>query len=266
MLAFDRKTHILQILQEESSVSVPALAARLTVSEVTVRKTLNSLARQGLLRRTRGGAVNIAVAARENDLHTKAKTNTRQKKDIARKAYECISDNETIYIDAGTTTLELVRLMRSGNKRNVSVVTNALNIAVELIDVPDLEVVLTGGKLRHGVVSCVGPLATASVASLVFDKAFIGANHITLEHGPTTPDLNEAEIKRSAVASSITSYLLCDSSKFGGVSMTKIAPLDSFTAIITDGEISQEFRATFSKADVNLIIAESRMGRMDSRL
>lgn len=265
MLAFDRKTHILQILQEESSVSVALLSSRLSVSEVTVRKMLNSLARQGLLRRTRGGAVNIAVASRENDLHTKAKTNTRQKKDIARKAYEFIADNETVYIDAGTTTLELVRLLRGGNKRNVSVVTNALNIAVELIDVRDLEVILTGGKLRHGVVSCVGPLATASVASLVFDKAFIGANHISLEHGPTTPDLNEAEIKRSAAASSIASYLLCDSSKFGGVSMAKIVPLESFTAIITDDGLSPNLRTAFSEANINLILAESRRAKADSQ-
>jgi DeoR/GlpR family transcriptional regulator of sugar metabolism len=256
MLSLERKNHILKLLDEKSAVTVGELAESLEVSEVSIRKILNGLARQGLLRRTRGGAVSMSVPARESDLRAKEKTNTRQKKAIAARAYDFVSDYSSLYLDAGTTTLELVRLIGNGSKRNLTVVSNAFNIAAGFMDSPDLEIILTGGGLRHGVGSCVGPIAEQAVASLCFDMAFIAANHVSLQNGATTPSLAEARIKRLSAERAAKKILLCDSSKFSGsASLACIAPLKFFDLVITDDGLSETLRSEMLKAKINLICA-----------
>ncbi len=250
MLNVERKNAILKIVDEQSAVTVNDLARTLNVSEVTVRKLLNSLARQGTLRRTRGGAVSLSVPVRENDLRTKEKTNIHKKKAIARAAYALIDDYDTVLLDAGSTTLELVKYIRNGNKRNITVVTNALNIALELLDSYDIEVIIIGGHLRHSVVSCVGPLAEKAIASMYFDKAFIAANHVSLRHGATTPKLAEGQFKQDAINASGKSFLLCDSSKFGGASTAKICPLSAFTHIITDTDLPLKMQDELRRANI----------------
>lgn len=254
MLTVEKKNIILKLIDEHSVVSVSNLTELLNVSEVTVRKMLNNLARQGALRRTRGGAVSLSVAVRESDLRTKERTNVNKKKAIARKAFELIEDNETIFLDAGSTTLELGKKIRNGDKRNITVVTNALNIALELLDSYDIEVIVIGGHLRHGVVSCVGPLAEQAIASLYFDKAFIGANNVSLRHGATTPKLAEGQFKHDATKAAGKKFLLCGSSKFGSASMAKICPIEDFDAVITDSDLPAKMRNELGKAGVNLIL------------
>lgn len=149
----------------------------------------NGLARQGLLRRTRGGAVSLALPVREIDLRSKQKANIRQKRYIAAKGLEFIRDSDNIYINAGTTTLELARLLKNENFRNLTVVTTALHIAAELLGSPKIELILTGGAIRPGVGSCVGPVAEAAIAALSFDAAFLGANHVSISQGALTLNL-----------------------------------------------------------------------------
>lgn len=258
MLTIERNQIILNTLEEKSAVSVSELSQNLNVSEVTVRKMLNNMARQGLLRRTRGGAVSLSVAVREVDVQTKEKANISKKREIAKKAYELINEYESIYLDAGTTTLELVRLIKNGRKQNLTIITNALNIATELLDSQDLQIILTGGQVRHGVLSCVGPVATGAVASFIFDKAFIGANSVDLRNGAATPNLLEAEIKCQAAKAAVKSYLLCDSSKFSGSTMAKIRPVESFTSIITDNGLSKSIYQDFLDAGINILLAGNK--------
>lgn len=260
MLTLEKKNLILQLVEKHSVVTVSNLAEVLGVSEVTVRKLLNNLSRQGLLRRTHGGAVSLSVPVRENDLQSKERTNVRKKRDIARKAYELIADYDTVFLDAGTTTLELARLIRNGSKRNISVITNGMNVAAELLEAWDIELMLVGGRVRHDVVSCVGPAAEAMVSSLVFDKSFVAANNLSLEHGVTTPHQTEAAFKRAAFEAGRQRILLCDSSKFGSSSMSKIRPLRDFDSIITDSGLDAGLRESFRAAGAALIIAESRGG------
>ncbi|MDR1934864.1 MAG: DeoR/GlpR family DNA-binding transcription regulator, partial [Candidatus Accumulibacter sp.] len=223
---------------------------------VTVRKMLNELARKGALRRTHGGAVSLSVPVRETDLRTKEKTNIRQKRAIARAAFDLIKDYESVFLDAGSTTIELARLIGNGGKRNVTVITNALNIALALLDSPDIAVVVAGGQLRHDVGSCVGPLAEQAVGSLSFDTAFIGANNVSLEHGATTPQIVEVQFKRVAARAAARRFLLCDSSKFSGASMMKICPLEEFSAVITDSDLSPAVRNDLNQAGIPLILAD----------
>jgi DeoR/GlpR family transcriptional regulator of sugar metabolism len=263
MLTLEKKNLILQRLDEQMSVTVSGLAQALAVSEVTVRKMLNELARQGALRRTRGGAVSLSVPVRETDLRTKEKTNIRKKKAIARAAFDLIADYETIFLDAGSTTLELARLIRNSGKRNITVVTNALNTAFELLDSYDIEVIVTGGQLRHDVVSCVGPLAEQTVSSLHFDKAFIGANNVSVPHGATTPQVTEGQFKRVAMNMASKRFLLCDSTKFSSSSLMKICSLELFTAVITDSGLSLAVQKDFRQAGIPLLLADEREKEID---
>jgi len=256
MLTVERKNVILKMVDENSTVSVPELTEILGVSEVTVRKMLNELDRQGLLKRTRGGAVSLHMAVREVDEKEKEKTNIKEKRAIAKIAYNMINDSDTVFLDAGSTTLELVKLIRNGNKRNITVVTNALNIAMELISSYDIEVVVIGGILRHKIMSCVGGVAENTLAGMYFDKAFIGTNSLSLERGVTTPNLYEAQVKQSMLKSAKKAILVCDSSKFGLTTMSKVCSLDSFAFIITDWNLKVEEQEKITEAGINLVIAE----------
>jgi DeoR/GlpR family transcriptional regulator of sugar metabolism len=117
-------------------------------------------------------------------------------------------------------------------------------------------VALTGGELRHSVVSCIGPLAETSIRGLHFDRAFIAANNVSLRFGPSTPVPAEAQVKRSAIESASTAYLICDSSKFGAASLVSIAPLSAFTAVITDNRLDDAYRVEFARAGLQLLVAE----------
>lgn len=257
MLTVERKNLILKILDEQSSVSVAELSKILKVSEVTVRKILNDLDKQRVLHRTRGGAVSLSVAMRESDEREKERQNIPEKKAIAKLAYGLIEDSDTVYLDAGSTTLELVKLIRNGSKRNLIVVTNALNIAMELIDSYDIQLVFIGGTVRHKIMSCVGALAENAVRSMCFDKVFMGMNSVCLEMGVTTPNLNEAQIKLQVIESAKDAVLICDASKFGKVSMARICPLNRFSSVITDWHISKDLAKEIKDANVNLVVAHN---------
>lgn len=265
MLAIEKKNFILKTVNERSAVSVRELTELLNVSEVTIRKILNALARKGMLRRTHGGAVSLSVPAKEEDLKTKRKTNLQLKRELARKAYELIEDYDTIYIDAGSTTLELVRCINSGPKRNITIVTNALNLATELLYSQDIDVLLTGGQLRHGVVSCVGPLAEKTLNELFFNKAFMGTNMFSAQHGATTHKLSEAHIKQCAIKSAHRAYLLGDSSKYGRACAVKIAPLQSFAAVITDSALQKQAKEELESAGVPLLLGTNKLDERGSR-
>lgn len=255
MLTVEKKNLILSMLEQKPVVTVPELSAALGTSEVTVRKILNELDEQGLLRRTRGGAVNISTI-REFEEKEKEKKNTGEKRAIARKAYENINPSDTVFIDAGSTTLELVKLIKSGHKRDIVVITNALNIAFELLDDDDIEMVFVGGNVRHKVMSCVGVFAENTINSLCIDKAFIGCNSITVETGITTASLYEAQIKQCVLKAARETILISDSTKFGHTSMARVCPMKSITTLITDNQISQQLRNKIESTGVNLVLVE----------
>jgi DeoR/GlpR family transcriptional regulator of sugar metabolism len=255
MLMIERQNRITALLHERPVVTVNDLTEELGVSGATVRKMLAAMENQGLLRRTHGGAVSLTLPTKELDFSAKAVLNVQEKRAIAKKAYTFIRDHETVYLDAGTTTLELVRCIRSGPKRNLVVVTNAIAIADELLAAADIAVILVGGELRHGVRSCVGSLAEAALGELHFDRAFIAANNLSLRFGATTPNPSEAKLKRKAFRRARKGYLLVDSSKFRGNSLSKICDVADFFAVITDRGLSAEQQREFSETGVNVVLA-----------
>lgn len=257
MLNIERNNKIIQLINERQSVSVNELIEIIGVSGVTIRKILNDLDKKGLIRRTRGGAISLHVPIIEATEKEKERKNIKEKKEIASVAYDIISDHDTIFLDAGSTTLEIVRCIKNGNKRNITVVTNAINIANELMICPDIEVIVAGGLLRHNIMSCVGGFTENILENLNFDKVFIGANSVSSFAGVTTPNLLEAQVKRTTLKHSKKNILVCDSSKFGLTSMCKICMLDELDMVITDDALDTNEKNKLIASGVNLVCANS---------
>lgn len=261
MLTVEKRNIILSMLKTKSVVTVKELSRELDTSEVTIRKILNEMDDQGLLKRTRGGAVNITTV-HEFEEKEKERRNRAEKAAIAKRAYDYIRESDSVFIDAGSTTLELVRMIKKGSKRGIVVVTNALNIAYELLDSKDIEILFIGGQVRHRIMSCVGGLAENAIGSLCIDKAFLGCNSVTVETGITTPNLNEAQVKQTVLHVSRETILISDSSKFGRTSMARICPLTSLSRVITDSHLDQEIREQIESTGVALDVVEPEKSKI----
>ncbi|MCR4431353.1 MAG: DeoR/GlpR family DNA-binding transcription regulator [Tepidanaerobacteraceae bacterium] len=255
VLAEERKRCILEMVEENASVTVAELSEKFNLSEVTIRKILNELDEYGYLKRTRGGAVSLSRSMREYGEKEKEKKNIIEKKAIAGAAYEYIQDGDTIFLDAGSTTLELARLIKNGNKRNIVVITNAINLAVEMVEAEDIDLVLIGGNVRHRIMSCVGSIAEKAIEGLFFDKVFMGANSLDIEHGVTTPNLYEAQVKCCMLNSTRQSFVLADHSKFGQASLAKVCPISRINNLITDWNSPAEYIEKIRDLGVNVVIA-----------
>lgn len=253
MLVEDRKSSIIQMLEERSSVTVAELSELFELSEVSVRKLLVSMENDGQLKRTWGGAVSIQGSLREFSHEEKQPKNLQEKMCIAQAAYDCINDNDAIFLDAGTTTAQLARLIKSGDKKNLVVGTNAVNIAQELAGAQGVSVIVIGGEMRHNILSCVGPLAEEALKKLFFDKGFLSGNHLTVENGFTTPTLVEAEVKKLIMNACKTYYCVLDYSKFGDDSLVRIAATNELDGIITDWRTSKQFIEELRERGVKVI-------------
>lgn len=250
----ERKRIILEKLQQENRVYVSELSQLFEISEVTIRKDLKELEERGLLKRTYGGATIVAKAAIESSLDILQFMKVEEKKAIARAAYEFITDNDAVLLDASTTTRELAYLIRDGHKR-MTVVTTAVQIAYELARCEHLEVLQIGGLIRRTLYTAMGPLATSALRALHVDKAFIGVNGVDINIGLTTQNLFECEIKNLIINASTQAYVLADASKMRCVTLGVICPVDRVDFIITDSSIPGEIEKELRTRDVELIIA-----------
>ena len=179
-----------------------------------------------------------------------------EKRAIARAAYACIGDGEAVFLDSGTTTLELAKRIVTGQKRKIVACTNNIFIAAELAKAADMRSIVIGGELRTNIYSCVGSLAQQALSGLFFDKGFISGNHFTLERGFTTPTLGEAQLKRQVLAASKESFLLMDYTKYGDDSMVQIAPAEGIDVLITDWHMPESAAEGFREKNVKVITAQ----------
>ena len=251
----ERKEYILGQLEEKSAVTVTELSEALALSEVSIRKLLMTMEQEGTLRRTWGGAVCTHGSLREFSHQEKLTRHLEEKKAIARAAYDCIADGEAIFLDCGTTTIQLARLIIEGPKRNILVCTNAINIAAELARARDIHSIVIGGELRGNILSCVGGLAEWSLQRLFFDKGFVSGNHFTIEHGFSAPIFPEAELKRRVLSVSKEKFILMDYSKYGDDSLVQIAPAGEIDTLITDWRAPEELVQSFGEKGVKVIRA-----------
>lgn len=249
-----RRQQILQLLIDEGAVQVSDLVDRFGVSAVTIRTDLGQIESQGLATRTHGGATLVRVPPQEHDIHEKDALNLTLKESIGGRAAQLVRPGDNIIIDSGSTTMTLARHLH--DHQDVTVMTNGLNIAWELANAPGIEVMLTGGQLRKQSLSLQGSQAESSLTTYSFDTLFLGVDGLDLQFGLTTHDEGEARLNHRMVERARRIVVLTDASKFGRVSLHRIARLDQVHTIITDAGIDDATREGLLQQDIEVIIAE----------
>ena len=250
----DRAQAIMDLLEQRSSVSVAEISKVLNLSEVTVRKILDGMQAEGRLKRTWGGAVSIESTSSEQRYNDRFSQQVAEKQAMARIAYDLIDDGDAVLLDGGTTTLELARQLSVGKKRP-TVATTAVHIALELAKSPDIRVIMTGGEVRTGVYSCIGPLTESMLRNTLFDKGFIIPYYCSVERGLTHPDMEEAYLKISMLNACKETFSMIDHTKFGKDSMIRICDISDLDCVITDWRTDPQTIDRISSKDVRLIVA-----------
>lgn len=237
-LATERLDRLREILRDRRVVRVDDLGRQLDVSPATVRRDLLALERDGVVRRVHGGAVSAAGRLEEPPFDDKESIAPEEKRRIARAALAFVHPGDTIYLDGGSTLLELARLLR--DRPQITVVTNSLRAAQELGG-GGPRLILIGGELRRRSQTLVGPLTRLTLAELHVDKAFMGTIGLSVREGLTTTDAGEAYTKSLVMEQAREVYLLADSSKVGKVSFARAGRLDKVRALITDRSVDRAF-------------------------
>lgn len=231
MYADERKRYVLEALRRDGRVDATAIADALSVTGETVRKDLIQLERQGLLRRVHGGAVPVTSLSYEPAVETRTEFRS-EKTRIAKAALAHLPDRGSVLIDAGSTTAELVEIFPGD--RELTVYTNTLPLALQLLTRPLLTVYTLGGRVRPTTFAEVDDWTARALAELNVDVAFLGANGISLGRGLTTPDQAEAAVKRRMLACAHRRVLLADHSKIGTVSGVQYGTLADVDLLLTD--------------------------------
>jgi len=248
-----RQRQIVSLLQESGSLRIAELSQMLDVSDETVRRDLAVLQEQGLLTRTRGGALVESVSL-ETSFQRRMRENGVQKREIARIAASYVEDGSTIIIDSGSTMAHLVHQLRA--KRDLVVITNGINHVEDLLSNPSLTVVVTGGMVRRVTMGAAGPLAAEALSSLHADHTFLATHGFSAEAGMMYPSFDEVAVKRAMITAGAEVTLLADGTKCGRASMVKVAPLGELSRIITSPPISESEQSKIRDLGVELIVAE----------
>lgn len=250
-----RHGYILKRLQETGAVAVDELCETLGASIATIRRDLDDLESRSLLRRTRGGATLIGPLFYEpfrNDSSFQDRVNSfaEEKRRIGFTAAKLVSSGQTVSLSGGTTTIEVVRSLKVLS--NISIITNTVNVAMELNNRKDIEVIVTGGQLRGSWFSLVGPLATASAEMLFSDIMFVGVDGIDAKQGLTCTNSAEAEVLRKLVHHAKLKVVVADHSKLGSVCKYLLCATKEIDRLITDAGASASAIAPFEKLGIEV--------------
>jgi DeoR family transcriptional regulator of aga operon len=253
--AAGREERILRALQQAGSVSVEELVRHLDTSVATVRRDLHELESRGLLRRTHGGAILVEPLFYEPFKHDSSfqeqiERHADQKRRIAAAAAELVRDGETISLTAGTTTTEVIRNIR--HRTGITVVTNTVNVAMELVQQKHLTVFVTGGFLRGDWFSLVGSPAMRAMRQFYVDTMFVGVNGIDAQQGLTCLNPDEAEINRVMTRQARRRIAVADHSKLGEIATYRFCPAKSLQMLITDAGASDKAIAPFKRLGVEV--------------
>ena len=255
MFNVERQRQICQLIEEKRLATVAELSQYFGVSEATIRRDLEKLESKGLLQRFHGGAIfsDGRRARPEPPIIQRAEENAGEKRKIGRAAAALVEDGETIFIGSGTTTLEVARHLKS--KKNLTVITNALNIANELAGEQDITLIVVGGLLRHSELSMIGHIAEQALKELRADKVIMGMRALSLRDGLTNDYLPETMTDRAIISFAPEVILVVDHSKFGKVSTALVAPVDHVSKIVTDDKAPPEIIAELRKLGIEVILA-----------
>lgn len=248
----ERHQLILNKLHKNGNINVLNLYKELKVSSVTIRKDLKLLEEKGLLFRTHGGATTHNPYTVDRPVNEKEKLQSSEKMKIGAVAAQSILPNDSIIIASGTTVLAMAKNIHV--EEGLTVVTSALNVALELTRHPNIEIIQLGGLLRKSSSSVTGPYAQSILNEFSCTRLFLGVDGIDLEFGLTTTSIMEAHLNRQMIAASQKVIVLSDSTKFGRRGFGKICDLESVDRIITDSGISEHFKVQLESMGIEVII------------
>jgi len=253
MLPNQRREKILELIREDGHAKVMDLSRIFKVTEVTIRQDLERLEKDGDVIREHGGAYLKNVELNVRNFSLQNQDNLTEKIMIARKAIEFIEDGDTIILDSGTTTTEIAKLLNG--YKNLTVITNALNIALILGAQLGVNVIVTGGEFKAPTLSLTGQKAADFFQNLHVDKLFLATAGIALKSGLTYPGISDICVKRAMIDSANEIFLVADSSKIGKNAFASLGALSLINYLITDSKIKPEDIEWLKTYDVKFLIA-----------
>jgi DeoR/GlpR family transcriptional regulator of sugar metabolism len=253
LLAEPRRRKILEWLQEEGSARVRDLSAAFEVSEATIRQDLERLEADGYITREHGGAFLKTLPRQVETLSLQHLENMDKKRRIGVRAASLVGDGETLILDAGSTTTEVAHGLL--HRRDLTVITNALNIALILGAVPGFAVHMPGGQFKAPTLSLSGDKSVEYFRDILAGKLFLATAGVSLEAGLTYPSFADLQLKQAMIKAAQHVYLVADSTKINRTSFTRLGTLDVIHSFITDDGIRDEDAREFERRGIELIIA-----------
>lgn len=254
MLAIERRNSILEKLQAERRVVVSELSILYDVSEETIRRDLEKLENEGYVIKSYGGAVLNENANLDLPFNIRKNKNVVGKQKIADLISQTIYDGDYIFLDASSTAVAIAKTIKG--KKGLTIITNSLEIAIELLDVPDCKVISTGGEIVSTAFGLVGHVTDKTIRSYYVDKTIVSSKGLDIDKGFTDSDERHANNKRSMLESARVKILAVDSSKFDRVSFAKIGDLRDITMIVTDTKPEDKWLKKFAEFNVECIYPE----------
>lgn len=253
LLSEPRRRRILDWIQEEGSARVRDLAVAFQVSEATIRQDLERLEQDGQITREHGGAFLNTVPTQVGTMTLHHQENMEEKRRIGALAAELVKDGETIILDAGTTTTEIAQRLVS--RKNLTVITNALNIAIILGAVPGNAVHMPGGQFKAPTLSLSGDKSVEYFRNIFAGKLFLATAGVALDAGLTYPSFADLQLKEAMIRAASRVYLVADSSKINKSSFTRLGSLEMIHSFITDDGISEPDANAFRARGIEVLIA-----------
>lgn len=253
LLAKQRRRGIAEVITRDGQATVDALVRRFGVSPATIRRDLFDLQAQGIIARSHGGAVSTTRAAPEPPLMQRGATQAQAKRRIGAAAAALVPDGATVFIASGTTPLEVARSL--AHRDNLTIITNALNVATLLVDEPGITVVMIGGVVRPSELSLSGHLAEQALAELRTDFVFMGAHAISFQHGISADNLAEVQTDRAILQIGARRVIVADHTKFGTFATARIVPLSAIHTIVTDEALDAALLNEIRDANIEVITA-----------
>ncbi len=253
MLASQRRQRILDLIKEDGNAKVSDLSRIFRISEVTIRQDLARLEDDGLIMREHGGAFLKSLPSQVQSFSFQHTENMDKKARIGRKASEYIDEGDTIILDSGTTTTEVAKCLV--DHKNLTVVTNAVNVPLIIGGQPGITVLLTSGEFKAPTLSLTGQKAAEFFQNVHVDKLFLATAGITLRAGLTYPSLSDLPVKKAMIEAANKVYLVADSSKLGVQSLASLGALSLINYLITDDGIKDQDRQEFARHGIEFIIA-----------
>ena len=258
MLAAERRNMILEKLQDEKKVVVSELSGLFGVSEETIRRDLDKLDKEGLAVKSYGGAILNENASIDMPFNVRKKRNMKGKQIIAQLVEKLVGEGEHIILDPSTTGVAIVKALK--NRKRLTVITNSIEVLVELSDVSGWDVISTGGTLKENYLALVGPKAVEGINSFNVDKAILSCKGIDLAKGITDANEMFSQVKQTMLKSAKQRILAADCTKFNNVAFSHICGLTDIDMIVTDVRPSAEWMAYFAEKGIKCVYGEENHG------